>query len=52
MSITDILLRMLKKLYLLKYSNMTGSVRITYLSGAFVQPLLQWKSNEYYTTCE
>jgi len=25
----------------------TGSVRVTYHSGAFVQQLLQWKSNKY-----
>jgi hypothetical protein len=27
--------------------NKTGNVRITWRSGAFVQPLLQWKSNYY-----
>jgi hypothetical protein len=26
--------------------NMTGNVRVQY-GGAFVQPLLQWRSNEY-----
>jgi hypothetical protein len=30
--------------------NKTGNLRITELWSAFVQPLLQWKSNEYYTT--
>ena len=29
-------------------SNKTASVRITLHWGAFVQPLLQWKSNKYY----
>jgi len=28
----------------------TGNVRITGHLSAFVQPLFQWKSNEYYTT--
>jgi len=29
----------------------TGNVRVTWHWSAFAQPLLQWKSNEYYTTC-
>ena len=28
----------------------TGNVRLMKHSGAFVQPLLRWKSNEYYKT--
>jgi hypothetical protein len=28
----------------------TDNVRVTYHRGAFVQPLLQWKKNKYYTT--
>jgi hypothetical protein len=31
-------------------NNKTGHVHITQHWGAFVQPLLQWKSNVYYTT--
>jgi len=31
--------------------NWTGSERITQHGGTFMQPLLQWKSNEYYTAC-
>jgi hypothetical protein len=29
----------------------TGTVRVTYRWGAFVQPLLQWKRNERYIYC-
>jgi len=32
-------------------SNKTGNVRVTQDCGEFVQPLLLWKSNEYYTAC-
>ena len=31
--------------------NNAGNVRKTQQWGAFVQPLLQWKSHKYYTTC-
>ena len=31
-------------------NNKTGNVRITEYWGAFVQPLLQWKSNKCYTS--
>jgi hypothetical protein len=32
-------------------TNKAGNVGITVHLGAFVKPLSQWKSNEYYTTC-
>jgi hypothetical protein len=32
------------------YTNKTRNARMTY-SGAFLQPLLQWKSNKYYIFC-
>ena len=30
------------------FENKTGNISVTLHSGAFVQPLLQWKSNKYY----